>query len=453
MKKNVLCMLLALLLAFSLCPAQGDSLFPMLPSPAEVKVFSFGSMKMVTPDTTEILLDGSIYGVYTSVTHQDYYDFGTLLSNEGYLLDGQETVEGGVKLNVSHGNARFTLTYYMYKFRMELLYPAGSVFKSIAETQYAMGEAQLAAGQYAEAANAFARSVGYLDGLKRAWNIRYQYLQEGVIASNYYDSKVTTFAVQKDGTVIATSETVALLVKGWTDIVAVAEGNEYVVGLKCDGTVVAAGRNDKGQLNVEQWTDIVAIDAFADVTVGLKSDGTAVAAGDNDKRQCNVGLWEDIIAVDVYYSITYGLKKDGTLADTGRYRHRTMDDKAEAFVSIRDSLAMYQDGSHTRVLSSGQANEYYVPSWMDMAMVLNGAIGLKKDGTLLTEWDGASYRYNEHGECDVASWTDVVCICTNRVTTYGVKSDGTVLATGLSDDNACNVDTWRNIGHGDNLLQ
>jgi alpha-tubulin suppressor-like RCC1 family protein len=52
-------------------------------------------------------------------------------------------------------------------------------------------------------------------------------------------------------------------------------------------------------------------------TVGLKSDGTMVAAGDNDYGQCNVGAWTDIIEIAAGYSHTVGLKADGTVLAAG----------------------------------------------------------------------------------------------------------------------------------------
>jgi alpha-tubulin suppressor-like RCC1 family protein len=44
--------------------------------------------------------------------------------------------------------------------------------------------------------------------------------------------------------------------------------------------VVAVGNNDYGQCNVANWTDIIQIATGIYHTVGLKSDGTVVAAGD-----------------------------------------------------------------------------------------------------------------------------------------------------------------------------
>ena len=67
-----------------------------------------------------------------------------------------------------------------------------------------------------------------------------------------------------------------------------------MVGLKADGTVVAAGLNDHGQCDVSDWMNIIAISAGYDYTIGLKTDGTVVAVGDNEYGQCNVSDWTDI---------------------------------------------------------------------------------------------------------------------------------------------------------------
>jgi alpha-tubulin suppressor-like RCC1 family protein len=66
------------------------------------------------------------------------------------------------------------------------------------------------------------------------------------------------------------------------------------VGLKTDGTVVAAGYNNQGQCNVSGWRDIVAVATNYFCTIGLKADGTVVAAGDNEDGECNVSDWCDI---------------------------------------------------------------------------------------------------------------------------------------------------------------
>lgn len=84
------------------------------------------------------------------------------------------------------------------------------------EAQYQKGESLLAEQDSEAAAQAFASVVGYRDAIKRSYQIRYQDLHEGKIA-------VGTF---------------------------------HTVGLKADGTVVAAGYNEHGQCDVSDWTDI-----------------------------------------------------------------------------------------------------------------------------------------------------------------------------------------------------
>ena len=54
------------------------------------------------------------------------------------------------------------------------------------------------------------------------------------------------------------------------------------------------GLNDDGQCDVSGWTDIIAVSAGSYNTVGLKSDGTVVAAGSNENNRSNVTGWKDI---------------------------------------------------------------------------------------------------------------------------------------------------------------
>ena len=103
----------------------------------------------------------------------------------------------------------------------------------------------------------------------------------------------------------------------WKDIVAISVGAYHSVGLKADGTVVAAGSNYFGECVVIDWSDIVVISAGGHHTVGLKSDGTVVAVGDNRYGQCDVSNWRDIVAISTGESHTVGLKSDGIVVAVG----------------------------------------------------------------------------------------------------------------------------------------
>jgi hypothetical protein len=100
--------------------------------------------------------------------------------------------------------------------------------------------------------------------------------------------------LKADGTMIfRTPSKLTDTVAEWRDIVAISKGQYHLIGLKADGTVVAAweeGKNEDGQCDVSEWRDIVAVSTSFFHTVGLKADGSLIAVGKNDDGQCDVSL-------------------------------------------------------------------------------------------------------------------------------------------------------------------
>lgn len=88
-----------------------------------------------------------------------------------------------------------------------------------------------------------------------------------------------TYGLRKDGTVISTEE--GFNTSSWTDIVAIAATQNFVMGLKADGTVMVVGDDYYGETKISDWTDIVAIKAYPGLSIGIKADGTVVSAGDD----------------------------------------------------------------------------------------------------------------------------------------------------------------------------
>ena len=75
-------------------------------------------------------------------------------------------------------------------------------------------------------------------------------------------------------------------------------------------------------------------------------------------------------------------------------------------------------------------------------------IGLKSDGTVVATGD------NEYGQCDVSDWKDIVAVSAGDYHTVGLKADGTVVATGDNEYGQCDVSDWKDIvavSAGDNL--
>jgi hypothetical protein len=161
----------------------------------------------------------------------------------------------------------------------------------------------------------------------------------------------------------ATSKKINKDVAKWRDIVSVDMGLDHAIGLRRNGTVVAAGENHFEQCDVEDWTDIVAVAAGKYHTVGLRENGTVVATGDNDYKQCEVSDWEDIafICADSYYTI--GLKKDGSVLVAG---DNDMSDE--------------------------------ISSWKDVIAISSTGLGLRSDGMILTTGS------NPNMQIDLSSW-------------------------------------------------
>lgn len=193
--------------------------------------------------------------------------------------------------------------------------------------------------------------------------------------------------------------------ESWTDIISLSAAESHVAGLKRDGTVVAVGSNNKGQLNVQSWTDITALATGTDFTVGLRSDGTVVVAGDFTYAATEISLsealssWTDIVAIAAAGNrIVLGLKADGTV--------------------VYFSSFTFHVENWTSIVAIA-ANENYVA-------------GLRSDGTVVT---AALEEFKNDINKDalaVETWTDVTRIFIDSNTTFGIQSDGTVLAAGDS---------------------
>lgn len=255
--------------------------------------------------------------------------------------------------------------------------------------------------------------------------------------------------VKKDGTVVAAgwNEAGQGDVGYWTDIVSVSAGAYHTVGLKSDGTMVATGSNLSGESAVADWKDIVAVSAGIGHTVGLKADGTVIATGNNGSGEGNVQEWSDIVAVSAGNWYTLGLKSDGKVVATGDNDHNQIAVSGWSdivAISAGDSHAVGLNMNGTVVVAGddcyGQGD---VTGWTDIIAVAAGAhhtVGLKSDGTVVAT------GYNQEGQCDVTGWKDIIAI-TAGGNTFGLRKDGTVAVAGENVWNQYDVLGWTNIGH------
>jgi alpha-tubulin suppressor-like RCC1 family protein len=257
-----------------------------------------------------------------------------------------------------------------------------------------------------------------------------------------------TVGLKSDGTVVAArkNDDDKCNTESWRDIVAIAAGNSKTVGLKADGRVVAVGENVLGDCNTESWRDIVAIAAGGGAkTVGLKADGTVVAVGYNNNGQCNTAGWQDIVAIVAASGCTVGLKSDGTVVAVGENKDgRCNIESWRGIVTIAEfshTVGLKADGTVVAV-GENEDGRCNTESWRDIVAIAAGykyTVGLKADGTVVAVGD------NEYGQCNTGSWRDIVVAIAGSDHTVGLKADGTVVAVGKNYAGRCNTGSWRDI--------
>jgi hypothetical protein len=252
----------------------------------------------------------------------------------------------------------------------------------------------------------------------------------------------------------------------------VAAGGDHIIGLKADGTVVAAGENSDGQCYVGGWRDIVAVFAGGTRAFGLREGGTLDKAGvsytfdylqgKGVKINCDVSGWRDITSVSagdhhvvglsvnrlmgsgiselvadihgwrdmVLVSLvaggahTVGLKSDGTVVATGK------NNKGQCDVSGWSDIIEVSAGGRYSEYSEIYTKEDYT---------IGHTVGLKSDGTVVAT------GYNRFGQCDVSGWRDIVSVSAGNDHTVGLKADGTVVRTGSDENAKCKLSDWRDI--------
>jgi len=311
-------------------------------------------------------------------------------------------------------------------------------------TGYQAAQQLMDEGKYMQAMRAFS-ALYYRDSAEKARESESLYISNlPALAAG----DVHTVGLRSDGSVVAAGSNAYAQcnVSSWTDIVAVAAGSYHTVGLHSDGTVVAAGQNSDGQCRVDNWTDIVAVAAGWAHTVGLRSNETVVAAGWNEYGQCGVDSWTDIVAVAAGANHTVGLRSDGTVVaagrnDEGQCRVDGWTDIVAVAAGSYHTLGLRSDGTVV-VVGWNKYGQCNVKSWTDIVALAAGyshTVGLRSDGTVVAA------GWNDPGQCNVSSWTNIAAVAAGQDHTIGLRSDGTVVATGRDNANQCDVNNWKNI--------
>ncbi len=228
--------------------------------------------------------------------------------------------------------------------------------------------------------------------------------------------------LKADGTVLAASfdsHKDAFDVSGWTDIKAIATGSSHVIGLKNDGTVIAAERYGH-TLDVSDWKNITAISSGNGHVVGLKTNGTVVAAGAKEDGQCDVDDWTEIVSISAYDDYTVGVKSNGTVCCVGRTLLSKIElaelrNIAVLYASLAGIAGLKNDGTW---VTHGLFFDFHPEKWNNIKCFggEDNQYAITKDKTVISRNKSA-----------VNQWQDIVSISDGFDFVIGLHSDGTIV--------------------------
>lgn len=269
-------------------------------------------------------------------------------------------------------------------------------------------------------------------------------VSRNVIAAGSY----FTAGICKNGTLLITDHSQTNPrrrgVDTWKNIVSVAAGDEHVLGLKEDGTVVAEGSASENQCNTANWSNIIAISAGARHSAGLTADGTVMIT---EYTQAQVAkYWRNVVAISAGGSFTLAVFGDGYVGIChNNYRSDIDVTKWQNIVTVcagdYHAVGVRKDGTVVATGWNGR-RQCDTHTWKDITAVAAGSyhtVGLRKDGTVVAAGS------NDEGQCNVSKWREIVAIAAHHCHTVGLRKDGTVVATGANESGQCEVKEWRDI--------
>ncbi|MCC8104173.1 MAG: Hsp70 family protein [Clostridiales bacterium] len=236
----------------------------------------------------------------------------------------------------------------------------------------------------------------------------------------------------------------------WREI-QTSDGGEYVgadahfyIGLRKNGTVVAAGKNKYGECNVRHWRDVADIACGARHTVGLMENGSVMATGDNKNGQCDVFHWEDVTSVVCSDRCTVGLRSDGRVLIAGNDRGGcNVDDwtDIEEIQVSRSRLKLFafnglsiagrtKNGEVRTTGTLPGSGGWDVRTWKDIVALsvwANILLGVTADGHVQTACEKPQ---NLEGWNFIHSWENIAVIKQVDPTCYvGIRTDGSIIYT------------------------
>lgn len=225
--------------------------------------------------------------------------------------------------------------------------------------------------------------------------------------------------------------------------------NGYFYGLKNDGSVVTAGKDEFGVSTNSDWKNVLQLEGGSKsgnlyqpdtCLLGLRSDGTVITAGQNEAGQCDVSDWTDVVKLwHQGERFSESIKKNGFLHyDYYNYVGMTVGLRADGTVVTAGSLeAVFDVSGWTDIVDlefSGSID------WEERKMGSGLLVGVRSDGTVVFTGNAV-----EDWMKKTETWTDVVDICLGGGRITGLRSDGTVICASGSEVAEEQCKNWKNV--------
>ncbi|MCM3715311.1 InlB B-repeat-containing protein [Alkalihalobacillus oceani] len=256
-----------------------------------------------------------------------------------------------------------------------------------------------------------------------------------------------TLALKADGTVVAWGANeygqITVPAGAKSGVVAIAAGDDHSLALKENGTVETWGYGDKLVM-----INVVLIAAGGNHSLALREDGSVVAWGANGEGQTTVPAEAESgvigIAAGTYHSLA--LKEDGSVVAWGNndYGQTTVPAEAESGViaiaaGTYHSLALKGDGSVV-AWGNNAYDQTTVPAEAESGVIAIAAgnyhsLALKEDGSVV------AWGYEYYGQTTVPAEAEsgVIAIAAGTYHSLALKEDGSVVAWGANEHGQSSV--------------
>lgn len=226
----------------------------------------------------------------------------------------------------------------------------------------------------------------------------------------------------------------------------VIAGDNFTVGLKNDGTVIAIGDKDFSEL--KEWRNIKEIAVYNELIVGLRQDGTVVAS--KPYKGEDIYTWKNIVQVATNGYFVAGLKSDGTVVMTKGgvpwNNIKKIDGvfiyKCNGFIGTKDDKTLLICDCTNGIEGTAE----FFSQFTEIEKIVSSydmIVGLKSDGTVIA-------YHHMWKNVDVAPWTDIKDVgIDDKGNIFGVKSDGSVVVScfylGSFKESDIDVTSWNDI--------